>query len=90
MIMARKFVVEPNVYDIDLNGSQKAYLARDGQMSQVNWLRQSDEDVLTLVDENGQPVAFKPGTTWFEILSKPTPINQPAEGAWRFNFNMPQ
>jgi len=90
MILARNFVVDPNVYNVDLSGSGEAYLARDGQMFAVKWQRLTDESVLTLVDGQGKPVAFKPGTTWFEILSIPTPITQPGEGIWRFSFTMPE
>jgi hypothetical protein len=90
MVLAKNFVVTPNVYNIDLTGSEDAYLARDGQIYKVRWTRQSDVDVLSLVDEQRKPVPFKPGTTWFEILSLPTPMSQPSEGVWRFNFIIPE
>ena len=90
MILARNFIVDPNVYNVDLSGSQEAYLARNGQIFKVKWQRLNDDAVLTLVDALGKPVPFKPGTTWFEILSLPAPITRPGEGSWRFSFIMPE
>jgi hypothetical protein len=90
MILARNFIIDPNVYNVDLSGSGDAYLAREGLIFKVKWQRLTDESILTLVDEQGGPVPFKPGTTWFEILSSPTPISQPGEGIWRFSFVMPE
>jgi len=90
MILARNFIVDPNVYNVDLSGSGDAYLARDGQMVKVKWQRLTDDSVLTLVDGAGKPAAFKPGTTWFEILSVPTPISKPGQNTWRFTFIMPE
>ncbi|MCE1255023.1 MAG: DUF3048 domain-containing protein, partial [Anaerolineae bacterium] len=90
ILLAKNFVVEPNVYDIELTGSQTAYLLRDGKILEVKWKREKDEDVLSLVDANGDPVAFKPGTTWFEVLSLPAEVKNIADGEWRFGFIMPE
>ena len=89
MIMARNFVVSKGIYNIDLIGSQPAYLARDGKIFEVKWLRQSEKEVLTLVDNQGNPVPFKPGNTWFEVLSLPPEVQQ-QEDNWHFNFTLPE
>lgn len=76
---------EVEVLDFKLLGSGPAYLVRDGQIYKVNWQRMREEDVLTLVDDNGQPVAFKPGQTWFEVMGLSTKVQQD-QATWRFTF----
>lgn len=76
---------EVEVLDFKLLGTGTAYLARDGQIYKVNWQRLREEDVLTLVDDAGQVVPFKPGQTWFEVMGLTTRVQN--EGAtWRFTF----
>ncbi|MEW6648845.1 MAG: DUF3048 domain-containing protein [Chloroflexota bacterium] len=76
---------EVEVLDMSILGSGQAFLFRDGVAQQVNWQRLTENDVLTLVDADGKPVAFKPGKTWFEVMSLNTTHVQ--EGAvWRFKF----
>jgi hypothetical protein len=90
IILARNFIVIPNVYNIDLIGSGTAYLARNGKLIEVKWQREKDADVVTLVDKDGNPVALKPGVTWFEVLSQPAVVRKSLDGAWHFEFIMPE
>ena len=76
------------VYDVDLLGKGEAFLARDGVIQAVFWQREEAGDVLTLVDEGGNPVAFKPGRTWFELMGKSSQV-EPDNGSWQFNFLRP-
>lgn len=76
------------VYDVDLLGKGEAFLARDGVVQAVFWQREDAGDVLTLVDEDGHAVAFKPGQTWFELMGKSSQVI-PNNGAWQFNFLRP-
>jgi hypothetical protein len=79
---------DAEVFDVNLIGSGKAYLARDGQIYGVNWQRKTQQDVLTLVDDQGHPFPFKPGKTWFEVMGQETTVkNTPP--AWSFAFRMP-
>ncbi len=76
---------EVEVLDMSILGSGQAYLFRDGVVQEVKWQRLMESEVLTLVDADGKPVAFKPGQTWFEVMSLNTTNAQ--EGAvWRFRF----
>lgn len=77
----------PEVLDIQLVGSGNAYLFRDGKAYQVTWKRDPNS-VLTLLDPNGNPFPFKPGTTWFEIVGLRTVVQEDAAG-WRFTHHMP-
>lgn len=80
---------ESEVYNVDLTGSGEAYLMRDGELFHLRWQRENEEDILTLIDENGTPFAFKPGQTWFELLGSSSQVQQQEDGIWRFSFLMP-
>jgi hypothetical protein len=76
-----------NIYDILLSGSGGAYAFRDGQMVQVTWHR-NDTDVVSLTLPDGTPFAFKPGTTWYEVVGVSSTLEQTDQG-WRFTHHMP-
>jgi hypothetical protein len=73
------------VLDVSLLGTGTAYLARDGKMYKVTWERKSDSDVLHLIDDQGNEVAFNPGQTWFELMTLNTKASQDSN-AWSFQF----
>lgn len=73
------------VLDVTLLGTGPAYLARDGQLYQLQWSRMAEDRVLTLVDENGNPFPFKPGQTWIEVFALNSTVMQEGS-AWRFQF----
>ncbi len=76
-----------NIYDILFSGSGTGFAFRDGKAYQVNWQR-NDTDVVSLTNPDGTPFAFKPGTTWFEVVGLNTTLNQGDQG-WRFTHLMP-
>jgi hypothetical protein len=80
-------VYSPGIYDVQFSGSGGGYAFRDGQAYQVKWQRNST-DVVSLSNPDGTPYAFKPGTTWFEILGLGSNLQQ-ASGSWRFTHFMP-
>ena len=80
-------VYSPGIYDVQFSGSGGGYAFRDGQAYQVKWQRNST-DVVSLSNPDGTPYAFKPGTTWFEILGLGSNLQQ-ASGSWRFTHSMP-
>jgi len=89
VLFARHNKVDPRadveVLDVSMLGSGPAYLARDGKLFKVQWSRMAEDQVLTLVDENGDPFPFKPGQTWVEVFA----LNSVAEqdgNAWRITF----
>ncbi len=77
------------VYDMNLIGEGKAYIARDGQIYEVKWKRTRATDVISLVNKDGTPFAFKPGQTWFEVLGINSKVEQLKDGAWKFTHMMP-
>jgi hypothetical protein len=86
-VLNEYYNVSPEVMDIQLLGSGTAYAFRDGQVYQVQWLRNAN-DVVSLAYADGTPFPFKPGTTWFEVVGQRSIVEQTADG-WRFTNKMP-
>lgn len=77
----------PNIYDILLSGSGEGYAFRDGMAYAVKWQR-SDTDVISLINPDGTPFPFKPGTTWYEVMGVSSQVTQTAQG-YQFVHMMP-
>jgi hypothetical protein len=54
--------------EVDLTGSGKAYVLRDGEVIRGRWERESLHDVTTIVAKDGTEIALAPGRTWVELL----------------------
>ena len=76
------------VWDMQLLGEGKAWLARDGKMFPVKWHRTKASDVLTLLNADNTPIAFKPGQTWFEVMGLNSSVTA-KDGVWKFIHAMP-
>jgi hypothetical protein len=71
-------------FDIDLQYIPRspALLFRDGQVHQIFWTTKSEEYERTtgkmrpirFIDENGNPIALKPGQTWVHLVPTGTPF----------------
>jgi hypothetical protein len=77
----------PTVEIVDMNfeGGGPAYALRDGLLYEVNWIRPTDGRVITLTNADGSPYAFKPGTTWFQVVSPQSRLETNAD-VWRMEF----
>lgn len=76
---------EVELLEVNMQGTGDAYLARDGKVVPVKWQRLAESDVITLVDENGELVPFKPGQTWVEVLTANATFEQDG-GAFKFTL----
>jgi hypothetical protein len=54
--------------DVELTGSGKAYVLRDGRVIVGRWERDSLDDVTTFLAKDGTRITFAPGRTWVELL----------------------
>jgi hypothetical protein len=77
----------PGIYDIQITGQGKGFAFRDGQPYTVNWNR-VEAGVVVLTNPDGTLYAFKPGTTWFELVGLKSSLTQKG-GRWRFTHHMP-
>jgi hypothetical protein len=53
---------------VNLTGSGKAYVFRNGRMIPGRWQRPSLKDLTTFVTRDGQTIALAPGVSWVELL----------------------
>jgi hypothetical protein len=54
--------------EVELTGSGRAYVLRDGRVIVGRWERDSLDDVTTFVAKDGTEIAFSPGRTWVELV----------------------
>lgn len=54
--------------EVELTGSGKAYVLRDGRVILGRWTRASLEDPTTFETKAGEEIALAPGPTWVELL----------------------
>ena len=76
------------ILQIQLTGSGQAYLFRNGTFYPGKWVRPEGEGVLYLVTNEGDPLPFKPGVTFFEVMGVSTLVWM-ENGNWHFDFRMP-
>lgn len=55
--------------DVELTGTGKAVLLRDGQRYEVTWQRAKRADFIQFMDAAGHVIAFHPGQTWFQLVN---------------------
>jgi hypothetical protein len=53
---------------LELTGSGRAYVFRDGRMIAGRWERDSLGDVTRFVTKDGEEIALEPGRTWVELF----------------------
>jgi hypothetical protein len=54
--------------DVELTGSGRAYVLRDGRVIVGRWERASLDDLTRFVSRDGTEIALAPGRTWVELL----------------------
>ena len=76
------------IVKIHLINEGAAILFRDGQAFPAFWTRREGQGILSLRAPDGEPLAFKPGMTYFEVVGETSTFRQ-AEGSWEFDFAIP-
>lgn len=54
--------------DVELTGSGKAYVLRDGRLIRGRWERETLDDLTRFLTKDGTEIALAPGRTWVELL----------------------
>ena len=89
---------EGTLIDLNLMYTQgKAYLFRDGQMFPIRWDTNNGNyekstgklRPVRFVDEQGNPVALKPGRVWVEFVHLTTTLGEEEPGMWKARFYAP-
>lgn len=82
----------PSAHEIEIWGNDNglpAYLFRDGMMVSGEWTTPNDSDPIYLTDLDGNPMALKPGNTWFVITGLNSSFDQIQPGHWETFFFLP-
>jgi hypothetical protein len=56
--------------EVDLTGSGKAWVLRDGKLIVGKWERSDEADFTTFLTKSGEEIALRPGTTYVELAPK--------------------
>lgn len=77
-------------YDFELPQAspQQALVLRDGQLYYARWQVPGPLSPIVLTDQNGQPLALKPGRTWMVFSSINTRTERDSEGVWDLYFSV--
>lgn len=78
-IFHNEFDRADQLLDIELKGSGKAFLFRDGRMLQVKWLRDLVDQPIRLEDEDGRDVPLQPGVTYYQVIDPDSSVKQTGE-----------
>jgi hypothetical protein len=60
--------------EVDVVGSGRAYVFRDGRMVLGRWERAREGDLTTFVTRSGETIPLAPGSTWVELLPSTVPV----------------
>jgi hypothetical protein len=77
------------IVEINLSGTGKAFVFRDGSVYEVNWSRLTQDSILQLLNPDGSVFALKPGNTWFQVVGESSIQTQPEDDVYRFEFRIP-
>jgi len=75
------------VVDMEFTGSGDAYAMRDGRMYKVHWRRSSDDSLPIITFPDGSPYPYRPGNTWYEVITPESQITTKPE-EWHIEFNL--
>jgi hypothetical protein len=63
--------------EVDVLGSGKAYVFRDGRMIVGHWERRTEGAVTSFVTRSGDAIPLAPGSTWVELLPSTVTLETP-------------
>jgi len=92
VLFANHNFIAPTLIDIELLyvKDYPALLFRDGKVYQAKWSTRAPIKPIQLTDLEGNPLPYKPGNTWFEIVDHFTPVKQIEPGVWKARFYAPK
>ena len=82
----------PTLHNIEIWDSPEkhtAYYFRDGVMIEGSWRAPKHDQPFQFINQNGVPVALKPGNTWITITDYSSPFSKIEEGHWQVQFEIP-
>ncbi|MBN1230856.1 MAG: DUF3048 domain-containing protein [Anaerolineales bacterium] len=73
------------IINMNFSGTGTAYAMRDGEIFELQWVRPPEGSVVYLVFPDGTRYPFKPGTTWFQIITPESILDKDGID-WCFTF----
>lgn len=73
------------IVDMNFFGKGDGLAMRDGMVYPIVWERSINGEMVRLFFDDGTPYLFKPGKTWFEIISTESLIDM-SKDSWRIDF----
>jgi hypothetical protein len=67
---ANKFDEEDEVFHIDMYGSGKVYVFRNGFAVEATWNRHQLDQPILLTSAQGAPIYLKPGVTFYQVVGE--------------------
>jgi hypothetical protein len=79
---------QDEIYHINLVDSGNAFVFRDGLGYPARWMRTDIDQPLLITTLSGNPIYFKPGTTFYQVVGETT--TDWSDGPnWHFDFHTP-
>lgn len=74
VLRANTSALEGETLNIDIIGSGKGYLFRNGKYVAINWNKESASSQISFTDENDEEVKLTAGQIWVEIVKSDTKV----------------
>ncbi len=68
IVMSRGTATDGEHTDYVTTGSGHMYVFQDGTVQEGNWSKAGRQDQWTFTADDGKPIAFNPGQTWFSMV----------------------
>lgn len=82
----------PTLHDVEIWDNaekQPAVFFRDGIMEKGYWFTPAHDKPIQFFNENGTPMALKPGNSWIVIAGHSSDFLEPEPGHWAVEFDIP-
>ena len=80
---------DTEIFQMDFMGAGKAYFFREGYAYDAEWVRASEDRLLSILLSNGKPAPFKLGNSWFIVINDISEVSHD-DDTWRFEFVLPE
>ncbi|HOG79026.1 MAG TPA: DUF3048 domain-containing protein [Anaerolineaceae bacterium] len=91
LIFATYTTYSPTIHDmtiLDNRDGMRAVLFRDGQAFETVWKSVGYDKPIQFFTPEGDPMAFKPGNTWFVIMGRNSPYTETEPGKWLVQLSL--
>jgi hypothetical protein len=80
----------PTMFEMEVDGNlsgQRAVIFRDGEMIDGSWRSNGPNAPLSILNNWGAPMAFKPGKSWIIMVGLSSDLTQKEPGRWELEYH---